>query len=116
MHNASLLVTALALLIGCGEPDDTSPDGLTLPEGHTGTTADTDTTDTDTTTTASTETADTATGTTTTPTLNGEVPAVALPVPTFTEVLAMDGTSRSSTDLVGQPTVLWFYPAAGTGG
>lgn len=56
-------------------------------------------------------------GTVTLPTgLNGTLPAQNLPVPSFTQVLAMDGTARSSADLQGAPTVMWFYPAAMTGG
>ncbi|MEM7249655.1 MAG: hypothetical protein AAF533_30400 [Acidobacteriota bacterium] len=47
--------------------------------------------------------------------LHGSEPPETLPVPDFT-VTAMDGTPRSMVDLVGHATVLWFYPAAATGG
>ena len=71
-----------------------------------GTTGDTDTTDTDSGTT------DTDTGS---ERLFGTFPAVALAAPEVT-ALNFDGTERTRDDLLGQPTVLWFYPAAGTAG
>lgn len=50
-------------------------------------------------------------------------PAVALhgdrvdtPLPDFAGVVASDGSSRGKDALLGQPTALWFYPAAGTPG
>jgi len=48
--------------------------------------------------------------------LLGTIPPVALAAPVFTDVVNMDVTLRSQADLLGHPTVLWFYPAAGTGG
>jgi hypothetical protein len=48
--------------------------------------------------------------------LHGTAPPVNLPPPTLTQVLAMDGTPRTEADLLGHPTVMWFYPAAFTGG
>ena len=36
-------------------------------------------------------------------------------VPSF-KALSHDGTTRSDKDLVGHPTVLWFFPVAGTPG
>jgi len=45
--------------------------------------------------------------------LHGDAPAEALPVAKF-EALNSDGTTRSSPDLIGHPTVLWFFPYAGT--
>mgnify|MGYP003394758300 CR=1 FL=1 len=47
--------------------------------------------------------------------LNGEWPASAVPAPEF-EAKNMDGSTRSKPDLVGHPTVVWFYPLAGSGG
>jgi len=47
--------------------------------------------------------------------LHGNVPDEALAAPDFVAT-NRDGTSRGRGDLVGQPTVLWFYPAAGTAG
>jgi hypothetical protein len=47
--------------------------------------------------------------------LHGEVPPAPLPPPTFTAV-AMTGEDRTQADLLGAPTVMWFYPAAFTGG
>lgn len=46
---------------------------------------------------------------------NGSIPTDPLPPPTFT-ALNRDGTQRTQADLIGQPTALWFYPAAFTGG
>ncbi len=47
--------------------------------------------------------------------LHGTLPAEQLSLPVFTAT-NMDGTVRDEVDLLGHPTVLWFYPAAGTGG
>ncbi len=47
--------------------------------------------------------------------LFGTVPVSPLPPPEF-RATADDGTPRSRDDLLGHPTVLWFYPAAATGG
>ncbi|MEQ1567660.1 MAG: hypothetical protein ABMA64_18605 [Myxococcota bacterium] len=112
-----VLVLALGCDGGGSSTDDTN--AFTTWQSHhdTETVVDTQTvTDTDTETTPG-PTTDTAPGTTTLPEgLYGTAPPVNLPVPTFTQVLAMDGTTRSSADLVGHPTVMWFYPAAATGG
>ena len=48
-------------------------------------------------------------------TLHGTAPADPLPVPDF-EAINRDGKSRSKPDLVGHPTVVWFYPLANTSG
>ena len=45
----------------------------------------------------------------------GTLPADSFPAPTFT-VLNQDGETRTRDDLDGHPTVMWFYPAAGTSG
>ena len=47
--------------------------------------------------------------------LVGTEPAEALEAPDFT-ALNFDGSSRSRDDLMGSPTVLWFYPIANTPG
>lgn len=47
--------------------------------------------------------------------LYGSPPEAALPAPTF-RATADDGTARTRDDLLGHPTVMWFYPAATTGG
>ncbi len=47
--------------------------------------------------------------------LYGSTPEEAIPAPEF-EVLAQDETVRTRDDLLGHPTVIWFYPAANTGG
>ena len=84
----------------------------------------TTTTTTASTTTASTSTTSTAGTTNTDATtvdpgledqLNGVIPGFALSAPTFAAT-NMDGTSRGRPDLIGHPTVLWFYPLAETPG
>lgn len=47
--------------------------------------------------------------------LNGTVPASALPAPEFV-ALNSDGSTRGPEDLMGKPTVMWFFPFAGTPG
>ena len=47
--------------------------------------------------------------------LNGAIPAAPIALPTFSARNQL-GEARSEADLVGHPTVLWFYPAAGTYG
>ena len=47
--------------------------------------------------------------------LNGTLPPEQLEAPTFMAT-NRDGTSRSQEDLVGQPTVMWFFPLANTAG
>ena len=47
--------------------------------------------------------------------LNGVIPGFALSAPAFAAT-NMDGTSRGRPDLIGHPTVLWFYPLAETPG
>ena len=41
--------------------------------------------------------------------LHGTTPAKALPAPAFA-ALNRDGSARSREDLLGHPTVIWFYP------
>lgn len=48
-------------------------------------------------------------------TYNGTFPKNRFPAPTFS-VLNQDGETRTQADLDGHPTVMWFYPAAGTAG
>ena len=48
--------------------------------------------------------------------LYGEEVLPRLEAPTFSQVLASDGTARTQADLMGHPTVIWFYPDAGTYG
>ena len=47
--------------------------------------------------------------------LNGVIPGFELSAPSFAAT-NMDGTSRGRADLMGHPTVLWFYPLAETPG
>ena len=46
---------------------------------------------------------------------NGTIPNDALEAPDFAAT-NRDGGSRDREDLLGHPTVMWFYPAAGTYG
>lgn len=48
-------------------------------------------------------------------TLHGTAPAAPIAAPEFAAT-GRDGTPRDRSALLGHPTVLWFYPAAGTGG
>lgn len=47
--------------------------------------------------------------------LNGVFPPSELAAPQFS-ALNRDGTERGPTDLMPRPTVMWFYPKAGTAG
>ena len=46
---------------------------------------------------------------------NGTIPPNSIPAPEFTDT-DMDGTPRTRVDLIGHPTVIWFYPAATSSG
>jgi hypothetical protein len=47
--------------------------------------------------------------------LFGSVPESPTSAPTFS-VVNYDGAARTREDLLGHPTVMWFYPAAATSG
>ncbi len=47
--------------------------------------------------------------------LNGSWATNRIPAPEFVAT-NRDKTDRSRVDLIGHPTVVWFYPAAGTSG
>lgn len=47
--------------------------------------------------------------------LHGTVPETSFPPPEFSAT-NRDETPRGPDDLVGRPTVMWFYPAATTSG
>ena len=47
--------------------------------------------------------------------LNGSVPDVALTPPEFLAT-NFDGSERNQANLLGKPTVMWFFPMAGTPG
>ena len=47
--------------------------------------------------------------------LNGRVPSSPAELPEFSAT-NYDGTGRAREDLLGHPTVMWFYPAAATAG
>ena len=46
---------------------------------------------------------------------HGTLPDVALEAPDFAAT-NRDGGARDREDLLGHPTIMWFYPAAGTYG
>lgn len=56
-----------------------------------------------------------ATEITDTVSLYGTAPAHPVPLPDFA-ALNLDGAPRGPGDLVGHPTVIWFYPLADTPG
>ncbi len=45
----------------------------------------------------------------------GTAPSSPVSAPVFAAT-NRDGTARGQSDLIGQPTVMWFYPMAGTYG
>ena len=93
----------LLFLLACTEPTP----GDTSRVADSGDTDDIDDTD---------DTDDTDTDDTDMPDgLTGTAPAEPVSLPTFTARNQL-GESRSEADLSGHPTVLWFYPAAGTYG
>jgi len=47
--------------------------------------------------------------------LHGTLPAESFPAPEFSAT-NRDGGARSREHLTGHPSVIWFYPAANTGG
>jgi hypothetical protein len=47
--------------------------------------------------------------------LYGTLPGAALPAPEFAAI-NHDGSARGPEDLMGKPTVMWFFPFAGTPG
>ena len=93
------------LLLACTDP---------APSNNPAADADVDTdTDSDADTDADTDTdTDTDTGVYV---FNGTVPDSRIPAPEF-EARNMDGSTRSRPDLIGHPTVVWFYPAAASSG
>lgn len=98
----TLLIAALSLLIGCADPAEKDP----LDTGEAGDD------------TASDTAADTATDTNTDSaplSLVGVTPAEAIDAPEFS-AQNRDGAARSRADLLGQPTVMWFFPGADTPG
>jgi hypothetical protein len=47
--------------------------------------------------------------------LTGTIPEVALAAPEFVAT-NLDDTERTQVDLIGHPTVMWFYPLANSPG
>ncbi len=94
----SVLVAALSFFTGCAEP--TSKDSGPAADTASDTAADTAT--------------DTATDTAALD-LIGTPPDAALDAPEF-DAQNRDGGARARADLVGQPTVMWFFPSADTPG
>ena len=105
--------------VGCGQDD--TPENTQSSITTTGSTSVTTTTGTSTATTTGTSTA-TTTGTSTatsttidTTNLYGTAPAQAVPAPQFT-VYSHEDETRTREDLIGHPTVGWFFPFADTPG
>jgi hypothetical protein len=48
--------------------------------------------------------------------LHGDVPAVELLLPETFLAVAQSGEERGPADLIGRPTVLWFFPRSDTAG
>ena len=96
--------------VGCGQDD--TPENTQSSVTTTGTSTTT-TTGTSTATTTGTSTATSTTIDTTN--LYGTAPAQAVPAPQFT-VYSHEDETRTREDLIGHPTVVWFFPFADTPG
>jgi hypothetical protein len=96
----SMLSLAVAALVGCAAPADKDED-----DGGGESTDDSAAPDDD----------DGAANDVEPDELNGSVPDEALAAPEFVAT-NRDGGARSREDLLGHPTVMWFYPAAATAG
>ena len=103
-----------ALLVGCGATDEASST-TTPPSETTATTTVTDTTQATTTTTFAVTGTFVCSQTVPGSDLHGSYPPTELPVATF-DATSHEGLARTSADLIGHPTVIWFYPKAGTAG
>ena len=95
----TLLVAALTLFTGCAEPTP-KDSGPATDDTASDTAADTAT--------------DTATDTAA-PKLIGTPPEAAIDAPEFA-AQNRDGAARARGNLLGQPTVMWFFPSADTPG
>lgn len=93
------LCVGIAACTGKAGTDDTSGGRGTVADGTDGTTDGTGAAD----------------GTRGTQTLNGTPPSEPIPAPTFAAT-NRDGSARSRDDLLGHPTVMWFYPLAASAG
>ena len=106
----------LVLLFACDKGSDSN-----AAEGDADTDADTDTdtdSDSDSDSDADTDSdtdSDTDTDTDTDVSFNGTVPDVPISAPEF-DATNRDSTARDRDDLLGHATVMWFYPAAFSGG
>ncbi len=98
----SMLSLALAALLGCAAPADKDED-----DGEGGSADDSAAPDDD--------DDDGAANDVEPDELNGTVPDEALAAPEFVAT-NRDGGARAREDLLGHPTVMWFYPAAATAG
>jgi hypothetical protein len=110
----------LTFFLACDKGSDSSggeADADTDADTDTDTDTDSDSdTDSDTDTDTDTDTdSDTDTDTDTDVSFNGTPPDVPISAPKF-DATNRDGTARDRDDLLGHPTVMWFYPAAFSGG
>ena len=104
-----ILLVLASLTLACTDPKDSATgddgtdgsDGTALDGGSDGAADGTD------------GAADGTDGTSTS--YNGEPPDSPIAAPEFTAT-NRDGGARDREDLLGHPTVMWFYPAAGTYG
>jgi hypothetical protein len=105
--------------MGCGPGDSaeqtTSSTSQTTATGTTTTATGTSTTSTTSTGTTATTTSSTTNTTIDTTKLYGTAPDKAVPAPTFA-VYNHESEVRTREDLMGHPTVFWFFPFADTPG
>ena len=120
-HSATILrisilcIVPLFGIVSCGATDEAVDSETTDP-----TAAEADTSTTETSTPDSADTADTTDTTDEVSeidwaSLNGTQPAAAKALPDF-QALNFDASERTQAALLGQPTILWFFPFAGTPG
>ena len=109
--------TAILLMAACGCGPNVDSEGTQTTTGSTVSTS----TSTGNTSVTSTETTSKTTASTTmttpidTSNLYGSAPKKAFPAPEFV-VLSHTNETRTREDLLGHPTVVWFFPFAGTPG
>ena len=109
-----LVQTLFSVTLGACSPSKCEDSGCDAASGDTagGDTSGSDTADSD---TSGGDTSDSSDDSGVPSDLHGTVPADSFPAPEFS-VLNQDEQVRTRDDLLGHPTIVWFYPAAGTSG
>jgi len=108
-------VLLISLLVACSASDSDETSGSEQTGGSEETGATSFTESTGGTGTSGAGSTGSTSGATSTGALHGSAPEVAVSAPEFSAT-NMDGSGRDRSDLLGGPSVLWFYPWAGTPG